>query len=209
MRKIRRSKNSHLLTAQPTEQNSWFSVKRIWAIAIIALMAFSAIGYYYADRQDLAPGYRGFGFKMGANNEYLLKWKGQSLSFTYHPDDLKFLSIDPQAVALLKGTPQVLITMDPNSTELGTLDDLRFRLSQRFDELNIAVGMGVTNPNVNYPLPIITCSNATAYVPVIALQTGLQGLVLQDNCVVLSGSTTHDLETIGQRLEYGLLGVME
>src|SRR3989344_2393945 len=62
MRKIRHAKSRQV--PSPEKKEPRFASKNIWAIGIIPIMVFSAVGFYYADRQDSAPGYHGVRFKL-------------------------------------------------------------------------------------------------------------------------------------------------
>lgn len=210
MRKYHSPKGTIPQTApvQTTPVQFNFTGKAAWALAIIALMVFSAVGYYYADRQDLAPGYQGFRFSLNPDNTYTLKWQGARIAFTYHPTELLQIPVTPNTIPLLQNSRQVLLTFDANSTEPAMMDALRLRLAERFSILGIALGTGVLTPDPNYPFPAITCSNATTYIPVLELRTGeREGITREGSCITLTGVGT-ELAAVGERLEYGLLGVM-
>lgn len=209
MRKIRRTGGTQQPAPQSVTVARTLNAKSIWALGIIGIMVFSAIGFYYADRQDLAPGYKGYGFKLGPNNEYLLKWEGQRIPFTYHPQELEHISVDALGLTALRGAIQVLITFDANSSDPVAMDTVRFRLGERMEMLGIAVGMGVQQASALYPLPVLGCANATPYIPVLELRLGEATAVSRtESCITLSAPTGRDLETAGERLEYSLLGVM-
>ena len=206
MRKIRHAKSRQV--PSPEKKEPRFTSKNIWAIGIIAIMVFSAVGFYYADRQDLAPGYNGFRFKLGANNEYLLKWNKEQIPFTYHPTELEGLAIDANAMAMLN-SPVLLLTFDP-TIEPTAVEIVRYRIAQRlYEQRGVQLQFGVAVHNSSYPLPFADCDNATAALPVLEIAVRQpEGIQATENCVRLSAPSGSSLQALGERVEYSLLGVM-
>ncbi len=68
---------------------------------------------------------------------------------------------------------------------------------------------GFTTKN-EFNKPVITCKNATLYVPVIYFKKSNEtSITLEGNCIIAEAFRGEDFTKIKDRLVYGALGVMK
>ena len=74
---------------------------------------------------------------------------------------------------------------------------------------NIYLSQGMTAEN-EYNLPVITCSDATPYIPVIYFRIANQtSIYLENNCIIAEGKNGLEFLKIKDRILYGLFDIIE
>jgi len=131
------------------------------------------------------------------------------ITFTYFPENLPFMIVDPQVKSLLSDKVQISMTSDFNDPLNGTIASLQFTLGPIYNDfVNTFIFDGFTNENPYRP--IVTCENATPSIPVIYLKQGNETSAKVDQqCVIITAETSQDLIAINERILYVLLGIME
>lgn len=186
---------------------------KLWmGIAIIAIMVLSTAGvvFNYAVGEGNAVSYNTTVFTVSSTGAGITaKIGGQKLRFDYLPQQVQGITADSAAFQRIKSTLMVQMTSDYNSTSSDFIAQAEFNLAQVLEtHFKIYSAAGFTW-KTNTTAPVITCANATAYVPVIRFIDSNETKIRMDgNCVLVEASSGNDFIAAKDRLLYGLLGVM-
>ena len=91
--------------------------------------------------------------------------------------------------------------------ELGIV--IRPALYNELKKTNIYAISGITNNSINYNLPIITCENATSYVPVIHLKEGNDTkFSLKDDCIMAESSSKEGFIALKDIIIYTIFDII-
>lgn len=173
------------------------------AILFSLIMIGGVAGIFMSNPSTSSNTYGSYSFT-NTNNQWTTQINGKQISFFFMPQQVSTISIPSQALQLIKTSQDILLTFNPeNSTQqqLQAFDVFRLEFSQAVNDVypQKRVGFAVSQPSSAYNLPIITCANASYYVPVIYAQYSNDTSVkLNNDCIQISASD-----------EYGLLGIMD
>lgn len=179
--------------------------KRKWGIIAMSLflafiMITSIAGYLSQDTS--VSRYNGVKFTL-VQNAWQAKIGGRTQTFLYLPQDVEAIPVPP---SLKPGVLQFQATSDANSTAAADIAQSIFRLSTT---TGIPIRNGFTTENP-YGLPVITCANATQFMPVIRYQLGAQHGVRQEGqCIIVETNNGFGFHQLTDRMAYALLGVIE
>jgi len=176
---------------------------------IILIMVASAIGYMWSGGEEFR--YKDFRFKRSeSSNLWYSEINGQQVSFYSLPPDAGHVNVTEGVISTISGTKMIYITFDPNQTDLTYLDLTRFDLSENLPKyFDIYAVSGMTANYTGYALPIVTCENATAFLPVVYLKRGNKTEVyFEGNCIIAEAATSSDFIRIRDRIMYGLFGII-
>lgn len=175
---------------------------------IVLIMTFSISGFF-------------FGFNTPTqseryNNHILIYDRGLwilkegNIPFHYLPGDLEELYVDNIAINRIKNSRMIYTTFDPSVEDISVIELVRFELREDLLRIfNVYVADGISEENKSYALPIITCKNATSFVPVLNfVNDNNTGIRIEENCIIIEGEG-EDIIKLKDRLVYGLLGVLE
>jgi hypothetical protein len=124
----------------------------------------------------------------------------------YHPQQLNNIEISQEVISVIKNTNFFYLTFDPQQSDLSYVDYLRFDLKNNIPQA-IYFEEGITRESDVYNLPLITCQNATPYVPVIFLKNStMTNITMIDNCINLE-FPTYEILKIRDMLVYLLQGI--
>ena len=133
---------------------------------------------------------------------------GQKILFNYHPEEVEFINISPAIIQRLH-TLELDTTYDLNDTYAEYIAKVQYTLELGLNNFDIFIVRGFTTEN-EFNKPIITCNNATPYVPVLYFKKSNQTKIsLEDNCIIVEAYRGQDLIRIKDRLLYTIFGVME
>lgn len=192
------------------KESRWFNKKVVIVYFIAFIMIFSIGGFIITFNTPVSSErYNEFAF-VRQGSLWITTINKVPIPFHYHPEQIVFYDIDQSIIDRLKNTKAVLVTFDPNSTSVQTLELVRFELREDFPRLfNIFVGEGILKEDPLYNLPIITCENATEFIPVITFEeNNLTGIEMEDNCIIIKGINEEFLK-MKDRILYGMLGIIE
>ncbi len=206
-----------------------FSVKSILVWFFIITMTFSIGGFFLSNNSTTqSVYYNGYNI-YSQNNLWNTKLNGRVYSFTYSPAELGDISMDPKVKDILLNTQGAYLTFDPNATDLSNIEIARFQTVQDFGNyFGIYIKEGIARPDSNYKLPVITCANATALIPVIYMKpvslniigsgnfSGTSGnlnttgnrIYADGNCIMLEGDSSYFV-AMKDRIVYAMIGVMK
>ncbi|NQU98332.1 hypothetical protein HQ533_02605 [Candidatus Woesearchaeota archaeon] len=180
--------------------------KKFWMGALLAfLMVFSMLGILVGSRGGEKWEYNGFKFTR-AENAFVTKIDDKRIGFNYLPQSLLDINVSANIKAKLSA-PMIYLTFNPDNDiqDLLYIDTIRNDLQR---SLNTIVIDSITKESDTYFLPVISCDNATEYVPVIYFSVSNQTSIVDDNgCVVLSGKGA-DFFRLRDLVLYYYYGVM-
>jgi len=143
------------------------------------------------------------------NNWWRLK-ENNNARFHYLPHVLENFSVDNTVIDRLKTSKMIYTTFNPNAEDISSIELVRLELREEFPvNFNIYVVDGIAEEDENYNLPIVTCENATMFVPVMSfVNNNNTGIMIKDNCITIEAQE-EDIIMLKDRLVYGMLGVLE
>ncbi len=176
------------------------------------IMVTSVIGIvlvnYGSDNEG--PGsYNGFKFSKGQDGYLTTRIDSRDVAFVYFPAELESMDVSPDIIGLIKGTRMIYITSDFNSNFSQTIGIAEYNLGYAIQDLySIFPVLAFTGNETN--LPVITCKNATRFVPVISFQeANSTSIRLDSDCIVIESSNAEGFIKGRDRLLYGITGVMD
>jgi hypothetical protein len=186
--------------------------KIVMTVLIVVVMVSSIIGFVFSDmamggQNTNGLSYNGFVFTQGTNS-FGLKVDGQSLTFSYLPSQIDFMPLNSSVLAPLAASRMAYITSDENSTNAIAMGGFTYTVSQALKAKSSYGVQSFTTGNA-FGKPVVTCSNATEFVPVILVQdSNSTDMNIENNCIIVNAASSVDIERLGDRLSYGILGVI-
>lgn len=173
------------------------------AIFIAFIMVTSVLGFIFgSDDETMSYGKHVFYKK---NLKWVIRTDSGELGFDYFPAEIEHISLDENAKTAIINSKMVYVTYEPNQTNAGELGFAQFDISQKLFLLDVYAGSGMTAEN-EYDIPIVTCKNATQFVPVILLKQGGENEIrMEGGCIILDGNPL----MLKDRLLYGIFGIIE
>lgn len=176
----------------------------IVAVVVVVSMVFSSVLIGMDDNGPTPSKYNDFKFQF-QNGQWSTAINNYEMNFYHHPAEIEDIEI-PNSENL--NSPLIYITFDPNATN-EYLDLSRLKLDLTSQLTNIYFSHGVTRPSKQYPLPIITCQNASASIPVVYFQKSNDTYIEYDhNCYILHAQSNMDYLTLTERIIYQFTGVI-
>jgi hypothetical protein len=168
--------------------------KRFWmGFILVFLMIFSGAGILIGSQSSSSDWeYNGFKFKQ-LENYYTTEFDGEETIFYFLPQTLLTINTSGNIKEKIS-EPMFYLSFDPESgvQNLLYIDLIRHDFEQN---LNTIVESAITKESDTYALPIMTCDNASAYVPVIYFNVANEtSIVEENNCVILSGQGVQFLQ---------------
>jgi hypothetical protein len=172
------------------------------AIFIAVIMITSVLGYIFGDgsQESMTYGKHDFYKK---NLKWVTKINGNEVAFDAFPAEVELINLSENAKNKILDSKMIYVTYNPNQTneELGFA---QFDLNQKLMLINIYVSNGMTAEN-KYGISVITCENATQFVPVIVLEYSSNNIIKEEgSCIILDG----DPILLKDRLLYSVFGVI-
>ncbi|MBW3002119.1 hypothetical protein KY338_03100 [Candidatus Woesearchaeota archaeon] len=186
--------------------------KMLVSLFIIAIMVLSAFGFmlsYQTNQAEKLDEYNGYSFKKTTQG-FMTEINDQKIYFDYYPGDLDQINVSEDAKAILSQAEVLLITYDPSSDFAESIAELELDMEQKTQKIGKPfIAAGLTNAT-DYALPQITCSNATAEMPVLHMKRGKTSeITAQNNCVIIAAETESVLNAYYTRAAYLIFGVMK
>ena len=174
----------------------------------IAVIMVSSMAGMMMNNNDSQLNYNGFKFKV-ADNQIYTEISGETYFFYYFPADLESLNTSVELKTKIKDLQMFYFTFDPDSESLSYIDKARFDLSNDLAKTDFFFSNAKTKESDLYDIPIITCDNATAFVPVIYFKEGNRtGFFKEGNCIIAESQTKEGFLALKDKLLYIILGVM-
>jgi hypothetical protein len=177
------------------------------SLFIVAIMSLSVLGYMIGKDSNDSSKYNGFsfiktqkGWKTEANNKEIF--------FGYHPSQVSNINISKEIIQKINNSFQIYTTSDENSLNKQSIALSQFEFSNIMQDYNKYTVIAFTDQN-NFNKPIITCANATSFVPVIMFEKYNQTEVTESgNCIYFRSRSDADFIALKDRVLYGVLGII-
>jgi hypothetical protein len=182
----------------------------LWSLIIVFIMVFSAFGviFYGFATPGTKLQYGVYKFTL-TDQGFVTTVNGKKYVFDHYPADIENVNLSAGVVEKMKGTRMVYLTYDPNQSAVGDIAASQFKLQSELQTIGIYSATALTAPN-EYELPVVTCQNATPFVPVVDFRESNRTAVdLEGNCIVFDAVYGEDFSRLKDRLLYALLGVMK
>ncbi len=181
--------------------------KNAVGIFIVAIMVLSGMGYLWGSQEgEGRQDYNGAQFT-GKNGLWYTQVGGTYQGFSYHPSELDAINIT--ASGALRDAKMYYLTFDPGRL-VSDFEEARVRMETVLSGAGRYIVVGTTDNTGDYSrFPIITCENATAYVPVIYFaESDTSGINESGNCFVANSVDRYDVSLFTERLLYAVLGII-
>ena len=184
-----------------------FRARVILPLFIVFILITSMAGFMWGGSTTKIE-YNGFKLVRLETGSFMLSIEGQRIAFNYFPSELEWINAS-EGIAGLFTTPMAYSTSDPESEYAEPIAQMQFNLGQLLEEIKgVYVQTSFISENV-YSLPVITCRNATLFVPVIMMKaSNSTEITLEQSCVTVSGRNRQELFMAYERLLYTIFGVM-
>ena len=150
--------------------------------------------------------YNGFEF-IDKGNFWSVNINGREALFTYLPDEAASINVESSAVEKLKGVVQIDTTSEFNDTLAEPIALAQFQMGTTLFDFNIFARNGFTAEYDHFL--IITCKDATQFVPVIYFkESNTTNVHMENNCIIAEAANAADMLRLKDRLVYGILGVI-
>lgn len=190
------------------KQNFW-NKKNIVSLLIVIIMVSSVIGLMFGKDSSSTVKYNGYVLTAKDNQWYLKTDKGEA-GFDFLPSEVEGISFSADVKTRILSTKMVWLTFNPeNDTKY--MDVVRLSFGEILGKhAGIYVADAALKNSTKYALPIVTCANATAFVPVLEFIRGNETKVyIKDNCIVAKAESGADFIKLRDTLLYRLFGVIE
>ena len=188
-----------------------FTKQRVFAIVVGLLMASSVIGIvfvnYGTENRDVLT-YKKYEFVRDGSS-LVTQINGKPVPFTYFPKELESIQLNQSIADRIKNTRLVYATSDYHSNNSQVIASVEYDLARALDQnYGIYVIQGFTQ-NVS-KLPVVSCRNATGFVPVISFEEGNDTAIFErDNCIIVQANDFNGFVKARDRLLYGIFGVIQ
>ena len=189
------------------EKKKWGLI--VFIVFIMIGTSFSFIFFGFSPVSDKVK-YNGFTFTFVPNqNIWVAKINGIEAAFSFLPSDVENVVISDNSLQKLQNKFEIDVTYDLNSTYKEAMALAQHQMGLTLAQYNIFVRKGFTANNT-FNLPVITCHNATANVPVVYFKyRNATNINAENNCILAEASTNADFIKVKDRLLYGILSVMK
>lgn len=181
--------------------------KQMLIVGIIAfLMITSIVGFIYSG----GSGVKEFDLKF---NQKQGRWStiidNREAIFTFLPSEVYELEVKSEIISRMTNTLEVDATYDANSSDAQAMALAIYEIQRTFSfNFDKFLRAGLTT-NFSQNIPIITCDDATAAVPVVYFKQGNETKVyLEGDCIIAEARNANGIIRIKDRLLYGMFGVI-
>lgn len=191
---------------QKKEKKNWALI--IFLVFIMIGTSFSFIFFGFSPSSEIVK-YKGIKFsKNPSQNIWIAKINEKDAAFSFLPDEVKDIRSTENLAARLQNKLEIDATYDLNSTNKEAIALAQHQLGLTLNSYNIYVRKGFTANNT-FNLPIITCNDSTANVPVIYFRHGNSTEINGNGCIIAEARSNADFIRVKDRILYAILGVLE
>ena len=171
-------------------------------------MTSSILGFVWTNITTNSYTYKEHKFKLQGNS-FILNINNKQISTYYLPTDIENIRMDEEIKSKIKNNPMLYISFDTNSKNIDYIDRARFELTNELQKTNVYVISGKTTNSTDYNLPILTCKNATAYIPVIYLKdSNITQFSLQNDCIIAESSSRDGFIALKDLIIYTIFDII-
>jgi len=190
------------------ERKRWGLI--LFIVLIMVGTSFSVFLYGVSPQSDVVK-YNGIKFASSPSqgNVWIAKISGREAAFSFLPQEVENVNMSRGINERLQGKFEIDATYDFNSTYKESIALAQHQMGLTLGAYNIYLRRGFTENNT-FNLPIITCNNSTANVPVIYFKQGNSTKIYLDNdCIVAEALTGADFIKSKDKILYSVLGVLK
>ncbi len=183
----------------------------LFAVVVGILMAASSIGImfvnYGSDSDTLS--YKGHKFSRQADGSVVTELKGKQAVFMYFPAEVESISLNKTIIERINSTRMIYLTSDYYSNFSQAIGVAEYNLGYALQDIySIFAVQGFFQNATN--LPVVTCDNATLFVPVLSFQEGNKTAIYENagGCIIIESDNSEGFIKARDRLFYGISGVI-
>ena len=186
------------------EKKKWWLILFIIFITIGTSVSF--VLFDFQPQNDVIK-YNGMKFVKYADR-WEAKINGNTAAFSLLPNEVESVAVSGDSIKMLQDKYEIDFTYDQNSTYKESIALAQHQMGLTLAAYNIYLRKGFTSNNT-YEIPIITCKDSTANVPVVYFTYGNStNIHAEDNCIVAEAKTNADFTRLKDRILYGILRVI-
>jgi hypothetical protein len=150
--------------------------------------------------------YKGYKF-IDKGNYYTVNIEDNELEFAYTPYEVEQIPVDAGIIDRLKNANEIDATPAFNDSSPQEIALAQYQLSMAMYNRGTFVRNGFTSKNKDFS--VITCQNATNFVPVIYFRSSnTTDIRMENNCIIAEGANGFDILRLKDRLVYGVFGII-
>jgi len=180
-------------------------------IFIAAIMIFSVFGviFFGFGQSGDAIKYNDKLFTRKENNKWSASINKKEALFDYFPTEVEDINISQDIVSRLSSTLEIDATYNYNDTYAKSIALSLYDLSQMLNfHFDTYLRAGFT-ANTSYKVPVITCKNATSFIPVIYFKESNNTQIYKENdCIIAEAKSGQDFIRIKDRLLYSMFSII-
>ena len=181
----------------------------IYFIAFI--MITSVIGFLYGtDTGDGNTSVKEAGYKFVRKGAFWSTFidKKEAL-FSRLPSEVSSIQMPADIAEKLKGTLEIDFTYDINDTNSREIAEAFYYFGKGLDfNFNKYARVGLLE-NSTFNMPIITCQDATAAVPVVLFRTGNETRIFAEGECIIAEGEQYSFSALKDRMLYGMFGILK
>ncbi len=183
---------------------------KFFSVFIVVIMSLSILGFLIGNRGggEQTLEYNDWSFTRSGNTWVTLV-NNKQLFFDYFPEQIEDINISAEIIAKF-GTLEIDTTYDINDSFKEVIALSQYGLQENLRAVtNIYVRQGLTTEN-DFNLPVITCNDATDFVPVIYFKsTNETKVYLEDKCIIIEADSELNFLRAKDRLLYGYFKIIK
>ena len=190
---------------QKKEKRRWGLI--IFLVFIMIGTSFSFILFGFSPQSETAK-YNDIKFvRNPSQNIWIAKIGGREAAFSFLPHEVESILLDhPES---LQGKFEIDFTYDLNSSRKEFIALAQHQMGLSLASYNIYLRKGFTYNNT-FNLPVITCKDSSANVPVVYFRQGnLTKIRSEDGCIIAEAQANADFIRLKDRILYGILGIIK
>ncbi|MDO8740557.1 MAG: hypothetical protein Q7J54_03195 [Candidatus Woesearchaeota archaeon] len=153
--------------------------------------------------------YNGHSFSQNGNL-FATKINGNNVYFDNFPKNVEDINLSSDIVSRISNTKMLYITYDISQDTRKIMGKTQYDLQNAlWQNFKIYAAASLMNES-SYNLPVVSCRNATASVPVMELSYSNEtGASLEGNCIFVYSTNEAELIRLKDRLLFGLFGIIK
>jgi hypothetical protein len=171
-------------------------------IFIALIMILSVVGFLWSGGGEGQHKYGKLSFSY-QNGEWITNMNGKQLLFSYLPEDVSNVSVPQGIQGIISNARMVYVAYDPSDSD-EELAVAQFNLGMNLENNQRFVVNAVTSKSDSRL--VITCANATQFVPVIIIKNNdaANSINLNNGCITLEGRPLF----VADRITYAAYGII-
>src|SRR3989338_6212176 len=180
----------------------------VYFMAIIMVSSvFGVVFFGFSGAGSQTSKYKGYKF-IFRGDAWSTKAFSQTALFSYLPQDVENVNVSPDSIGLLKQKLQIDTTADSNGTFIQEISLAQFQMGASMQPYNVYIRNGFTSKN-DFNDPVINCSIATPFVPVIYFKEGKDTMAYTEgSCIIAESGNAVDFIRLKDRLLYGMFDII-